>query len=106
MSSVEGLEEFEGLGGYTWNMTLLNTTRGKAMGFKTNWDLSGTFMPYDGLFLPSQEKPWENLGPINSGLKKYNVTYAMINEYYARLQREGLQKSLITKRRPTPTRSS
>ena len=24
------------------------------VGFKTNWDLGGTFMPYDGLFYPYQ----------------------------------------------------
>ena len=42
-------------------------------------------MPYDGLFLPYQDR-WENLGPINGGLAKYNVTYDMINAYYRDLQ--------------------
>ena len=27
-----------------------------AIGFKTNWDLSGTWVPYDGLFLPYIEE--------------------------------------------------
>ena len=45
-------------------------------------------MPYDGLFLPYQEK-WLNLGPINGGLAQYNVTYGMIDQYLARIQRLG-----------------
>ena len=53
--------ELEGLGSYSWNLDPLNATRARALGFKTNWDLSGTFMPYDGLFLPYQET-WKNLG--------------------------------------------
>ncbi len=91
-------------------------SRSKSIGFKTNWDLSGTqkffpvsllslshetltpvcihtcltgtWMPYDGLFLPYQEK-WLNLGPINGGLAQYNVTYDMINRYYQRIQADG-----------------
>jgi hypothetical protein len=64
ISQVEGLDDFEGLGGYTWNMSLIDEPKAKKLGFKTNWDLSGTFMPYDGVFLPYQDE-WENLGPIN-----------------------------------------
>lgn len=85
VSQVQDLTEFEGLGSYTWNMSKINVTRATSLGFKTNWDLSGTFMPYDGLFLPYQER-WENLGPINGGLAKYNVTYEMIEQYYKDLQ--------------------
>eukprot|EP00658_Telonema_sp_P-2_P039704 TRINITY_DN28378_c0_g1_i1.p2 TRINITY_DN28378_c0_g1~~TRINITY_DN28378_c0_g1_i1.p2 ORF type:complete len:113 (-),score=27.22 TRINITY_DN28378_c0_g1_i1:95-433(-) len=55
---------------------------------KTNWDLSGTWMPYDGLFLPYQEE-WLNLGPINAGLKQYNVTYPMMDRYYQQIQAAG-----------------
>ena len=58
------------------------------VGFKTNWDLGGTFMPYDGLFYPYQEE-WLNLGPINEGLDQYNVTYAMINQYYQKYKSLG-----------------
>jgi hypothetical protein len=42
ISQVEGLDDFEGLGGYTWNMSLINQTKAQKLGFKTNWDLSGT----------------------------------------------------------------
>ena len=36
-------------------MTLMTTDcQSHQVGFKTNWDLSGTFMPYDGLFYPYQ----------------------------------------------------
>ena len=45
-------------------------------------------MPYDGLFLPYQEE-WLNLGPINGGLAQYNVTYPMIDDYYAKIQANG-----------------
>lgn len=70
VSGVEDIETFEGLGGYTWNMSVLNASHGRRLGFKTNWDLSGTFMPYDGLFLPYQDE-WENLGPINAGRARF-----------------------------------
>lgn len=70
-------------------MTLMTTDcQSHQVGFKTNWDLSGTFMPYDGLFYPYQEE-WLNLGPINEGLDQYNVTYAMINQYYQKYKSLG-----------------
>lgn len=80
--------EYEGLGSYSWYQGQYNASRSNALGFKTNWDLSGTWMPYDGLFLPYQDK-WLNLGPINGGLAQYNVTYAMIDKYYADIQARG-----------------
>jgi hypothetical protein len=85
---VDNAEEFEGLGSYSWNQEPYNQTRGRSLGFKTNWDLSGTWMPYDGLFLPYQER-WLNLGPINGGLAQYNVTYSKIDDYYQRIQAAG-----------------
>jgi len=86
------LTDYEGLGAYSWagagGTAAYNATRAKSIGFKTNWDLSGTFMPYDGLFLPYSEE-WLNLGPINGGLAQYNVTYQMINSYYETIQADG-----------------
>ena len=41
---VDNAEEFEGLGSYSWNQAPYNQTRAKSLGFKTNWDLSGTWM--------------------------------------------------------------
>eukprot|EP00038_Savillea_parva_P010156 m.188310 g.188310 ORF g.188310 m.188310 type:complete len:848 (+) comp17384_c0_seq1:177-2720(+) len=87
-SWVPHAADFEGLGSYSWNQQSYNATRARALGFKTNWDLSGTFMPYDGLFLPYQDS-WLNLGPINGGLKQYNVTYAKIEAYYQSIQSLG-----------------
>lgn len=52
-------------------------------------ELSGTFMPYDGLFAPYQDE-WLNLGPINEGLPQYNVTYARIEDFDASVQAAGL----------------
>ena len=46
------------------------------------------FHRYDGLFLPYQDE-WLNLGPINGGLAQYNVTYPMIDKYYADIQQAG-----------------
>ena len=80
--------EFEGLASYSWNQAPIDAVRARALGFKTNWDLSGTFMPYDGLFLPYQDR-WLNLGPINRGLAQYNATYAKIEALYESYQREG-----------------
>jgi hypothetical protein len=85
---VGGTEAFEGLGGYSW-VAPTNATYAATVGFKTNWDLSGTFMPYDGLFAPYQES-WLNLGPINAGLPQYNVTYERINDFYVSIQAAGL----------------
>ena len=85
---VEHASEFEGLGSYSWNQAPYNASRARAVGFKTNWDLSGTWMPYDGLFLPYMEE-WPNLGPINGGLKQYNVTYKMMETYYEQIQAAG-----------------
>ena len=45
-------------------------------------------MPYDGLFVPYAE-PWTNLGPINTGLSQYNVTYEMVDSHYESVQQAG-----------------
>lgn len=80
--------QYAGLGSYSWNLQPYNATRSASLGFTTNWDLSGTFMPYDGLFLPYQSE-WQNLGPINAGLDQYNVTFALIDSTYAGIQAAG-----------------
>ena len=85
---VANAADFEGTASYSWYQGDYNVSRATSLGFKTNWDLSGTWMPYDGLFLPYQEK-WENLGPINGGLAQYNVTFDMINNYYKNIQASG-----------------
>ena len=79
---------FDGLGGYSWQAPV-NQTYADAVGFAVNWELSGTFMPYDGLFAPYQPE-WQNLGPINAGLPQYNVTYARISGFDASVQAAGL----------------
>ena len=83
-----GVHEFDGLGGYSWQPPL-NATYAAAVGFRTNWELSGTFMPYDGLFAPYAQE-WLNLGPINAGLPQYNVTYSAIDAFDAGVQAAGL----------------
>jgi hypothetical protein len=79
---------FDGLGGYSWKAPV-NSTYAAEVGFKTNWELSGTFMPYDGLFAPYTEE-WLNLGPINAGLPQYNVTYGLISDFDQSVQDVGL----------------
>ena len=85
---VPDASRFDGLGGYAW-VAPTNASYAASVGFKTNWDLSGTFMPYDGLFAPYQDE-WLNLGPINPGLPQYNVTYARIQAFYTSVQASGL----------------
>ena len=80
--------ELDGLGGYSWQAPV-NASYAASVGFRTNWELSGTFMPYDGLFAPYQAS-WQNLGPINAGLPQYNVTYARIADFDAGVQAAGL----------------
>jgi hypothetical protein len=80
--------DFDGLGGYSWQAPV-NASYAASVGFKTLWELSGTFMPYDGLFAPYADE-WENLGPINAGLPQYNVTYARIADFDAQVQAAGL----------------
>ena len=75
--SERQITSYEGLGSYSWNQMPLNVSRAMSLGWRTNWDLSGTWMPYDGLFLPYQEE-WLNLGPINGGLAQYNVTFDQV----------------------------
>ena len=84
----ERAADFEGLASYSSNLDRIDAARARALGFKTNWDLSGTFMPYDGLFLPYQEE-WPNLGPINRGLSHYNATFDMIEARYRSYQADG-----------------
>jgi hypothetical protein len=79
---------FDGLGGYSWQAPV-NKSYADSVGFKTNWELSGTFMPYDGLFAPYQDE-WLNLGPINAGLPQYNVTYKRIADFDTSVQAAGL----------------
>jgi hypothetical protein len=83
-----GASGFDGLGGYSWQAPV-NRTYADSVGFRTNWELSGTFMPYDGLFAPYQDE-WLNLGPINAGLPQYNVTYGRIDDFDASVQAAGL----------------
>jgi hypothetical protein len=78
----------DGLGGYSWQAPL-NKSYADSVGFATNWELSGTFMPYDGLFAPYQEQ-WLNLGPINAGLPQYNVSFERINAFDESVQAAGL----------------
>jgi len=85
---AEGAHEFDGLGGYSWQAPV-NASYAAAVGFKTNWELSGTFMPYDGLFAPFADE-WLNLGPINAGLPQYTVNYSAIAAFDARVQAAGL----------------
>jgi hypothetical protein len=59
-------------------------------------------MPYDGLFLPYQER-WLNLGPINEGLAQYNVTYDTINAYYERIQQVLEAHCFLAGQAATPT---
>jgi hypothetical protein len=80
--------DFAGLGGYSWQAPL-NASYARSVGFHTNWELSGTFMPYDGLFAPYADE-WLNLGPINAGLPQYNVTYASIAAFDEAVQAAGL----------------
>jgi hypothetical protein len=80
--------DFGGLGGYSWQAPV-NATYARSVGFRTNWELSGTFMPYDGLFAPYAAK-WLNLGPINAGLPQYNVSYESIAAFDMAVQAAGL----------------
>lgn len=86
--SSPAADAFDGLGGYSWQAPL-NRSYADSVGFATNWELSGTFMPYDGLFAPYEES-WLNLGPINAGLPQYNVTYARIQNFELGVQSIGL----------------
>jgi hypothetical protein len=80
--------DFDGLGGYSWQAPV-NASYAATVGFVTNWELSGTFMPFDGLFAPYQDS-WLNLGPINAGLPQYNVTWARIAAFDAQVRAAGL----------------
>jgi hypothetical protein len=54
-----------------------------------NWDLSGTFFPYEGMFLPpaAPGQPWEN-DPSGGQQADHpdltNVTFKLIDDDYAK----------------------
>jgi hypothetical protein len=84
--------DFEGLGGYSWSKGVFNATRARQLGYRTNWDLSGTWMAYQGLFL-GYTPSWLNLGPVAEGIDQYNVTPATIAAAY-QLAKAGGFRSL------------
>ena len=53
-SAGPSIANLSGLGSYGWDLSneALNATWAREMGLTTHWDLGGTWMPYDGLFLP------------------------------------------------------
>eukprot|EP01006_Ploeotia_vitrea_P065811 TRINITY_DN93852_c0_g1_i1.p1 TRINITY_DN93852_c0_g1~~TRINITY_DN93852_c0_g1_i1.p1 ORF type:complete len:808 (+),score=70.02 TRINITY_DN93852_c0_g1_i1:44-2467(+) len=83
------IRDLEGLGAYTWWQGPWEDDKEDldAYGFKTNWELSGMWMPYDGLFLPYQPE-WLNLA-FEPGLAQYNVTYKRINAFHQQMQSLG-----------------
>lgn len=82
--------EFSGLGSYGWDVEHINGSWAKAMGLVTNWDLGGTWMAYDGLFLP-YTRDWTNLASGESGKPTRNVSAAMISAAYQHAQSQGLK---------------
>ena len=53
---VDNASQFDGLGGYSWQAPV-NKTYADLVGFKTNWELSGTFMRAFGRALQSPQRP-------------------------------------------------
>ena len=90
INSKEQSFTYDGMGSYTWvnnvpeNMTLLNE-----MNYKVNWDLSGRFFPYMGMYLPpvSSSDTWEN---DPEGTQNHiNVTFEFIDKQYLKQKRIG-----------------
>ena len=82
--------DYEGLAGYSWNKGVFNATRAHRLGYRTNWDLSGTWMAYQGLFL-GYTPEWLNLGPVAEGIDQYNVSAATIAAAYRRAKAAGFR---------------
>ena len=102
--SEETISAMEGLGSYSWNITGIATeeNRLKSMGYGLQYDLSGVYMPYDGLFSPyvdGKDEEWSPLGvlqrecgegcPQNPGLPDRPASYDLIEKEYGAIQKAG-----------------
>ena len=95
------MRAIEGLGSYSSYLGDLTDTDGggvasttstnlSALGYTLNWDLSGRFFPYAGQFLPPLKDAkgvW--LNDAEGTQTRANVSYASIDAYYSRIQKEG-----------------
>ena len=90
MPTFAKARQFDGLGSYSSFLGDLTSPKWKQMAYHVNWDLSGRFFPYMGMFLPpmsSSSATWQN---DPEGTQKHqNVSLDSIDSYYARVQLQG-----------------
>jgi hypothetical protein len=79
-----------GTGSYSyWLGSLDQTPSYNAMAYKTNWDLSGRFFPYMGMFLPPVAPGTEWLNDAEGTQPRANVSFAIIGAWYRKMADAG-----------------
>lgn len=78
-----------GLGSYSWSLGDLTDPIYNTFDYRVNWDLSGRFFPYMGMFLPPVSPGTVWLNDPEGSQARANVSFPLIDSYYARIQREG-----------------
>jgi hypothetical protein len=79
-----------GTGSYSyWLGSLDQTPPYTEMAYKTNWDLSGRFFPYMGMFLPPVLPGEEWLNDAEGSQPRANVTFEIIGAWYRKMADAG-----------------
>jgi hypothetical protein len=78
-----------GTGSYSWYIGPLNTTDLDAVDYAVNWDLSGRFFPYMGMYLPPVLPGVEWLNDPEGSQSRANVSYESIGAWYRTMADAG-----------------
>lgn len=79
-----------GTGSYSWWLGSLDQTPSyESMAYKVNWDLSGRFFPYMGMFLPPVAPGVEWLNDPEGTQPRANVTFESIGAWYRQMADRG-----------------
>ena len=81
-----------GTGSYSWWLGSLDQTPSySSMAYKVNWDLSGRFFPYMGMFLPPVAPGVEWLNDPEGTQPRANVSFESIGSWYRQMANNGFQ---------------
>ena len=88
--NAEAFATLAGTGSYSWWLGSLEQDPPYAeMAYKTNWDLSGRFFPYMGMFLPPVAPGVAWLNDAEGTQPRANVTFDIIGSWYRKMADAG-----------------
>lgn len=88
-ANPEAFAAVAGTGSYSWWLGNITSPSLGAMGYKTNWDLSGRFFPYMGMFLPPVAPGAVWLNDPQGTQARANVSFASIDAWYSEMAAAG-----------------